>query len=350
MATQEEVKRQISSLNGAERLLGRKEIKELPSILWDDEQVEHLVQGYYNQSNGLLVATNKRLIFVDKGWLVGLRVEDFPYNKISSMQYKTGFFTGEITVYTSGNKAEIQNVEKEQVRDFCESVRARISGPALSRPASPVPGDSDILAKLERLALLKSTGVLDEEEFAQQKQAILGSSPVTPVPVQETEPPTHDIQDWFDACCRPSSEVETGTTALWQSYKSWCRTEGVDPVEMVKFFDWIYRRGERHHKSFWSGSVYRVEILKTIMPEPRLRNVDSENHLEQPIEDFITQDSEVLNRGENSTLVRKKTYGSGTTHLVVFLLTAWWTFGIGNLLYAIIAHSRAEKVLVRIRE
>ena len=86
------------------------------------------------------------------------------------------------------------------------------------------------------------------------------------------------------------------------------------------------------------------------MPEPRLRNVDSENHLEQLVEDFITQGYEVLNRGENSTLVRKKTYGSGTTHLVVFLLTAWWTIGIGNLLYAIIAHSRAEKVLVRIRE
>ena len=340
MPTQEEVKRQISSLNGFERLLGRKEIKELPTILWDDERVEHLVQGLYDKGNGLLVATNKRLIFVDKGRLYGLRVEDFPYDKISSIQYKTGFMTGEITVYTSGNKAEIQNVEKGQVRVFCESVRARISGPALSRPASsPVHGDSDIIAKLERLALLKSTGVLDEEEFAQQKQAILGSSPVTPVPVRSTEPvpipPTHDIQDWFDACCRPSSVVETGSTALWQSYKNWCRTEGVDPVKMKKFFDWIYEQVEKHHKSVWSGHVYHVEILKTLMPEPRLRNVDSENHLEQPID---------------STLVRKKTYGSGTTHLLVFFLTAWWTFGIGNLLYAIIAHSRAEKVLVRIRE
>ena len=114
MVTQEEVKRQISSLNGAERLLGRKEIKELPSILWDDEQVEHLVQGYYNRSSGLLVATNKRLIFIDKGWLVGLRVEDFPYDKISSMQYKTGFLMGEITIYTSGIRPKYNRLRRSK--------------------------------------------------------------------------------------------------------------------------------------------------------------------------------------------------------------------------------------------
>ena len=85
------------------------------------------------------------------------------------------------------------------------------------------------------------------------------------------------------------------------------------------------------------------------MPAPRLRNVDSENHMEELVEDFITQGYEVLNRGEGSTLVRVKTYGSGMTHFVVFLLTAWWTIGLGNLLYAIIAHVRAEQVLVRIR-
>ena len=41
-----------------------------------------------------LVATNKRLIFVDKGFVVGLKVEDFPYDKISSIQYETGILMG----------------------------------------------------------------------------------------------------------------------------------------------------------------------------------------------------------------------------------------------------------------
>jgi hypothetical protein len=39
---------------------------ELPAISWEDEQVEHMVQGIYNNGLGALFATNKRLLFVDK--------------------------------------------------------------------------------------------------------------------------------------------------------------------------------------------------------------------------------------------------------------------------------------------
>jgi hypothetical protein len=56
---------------------------ELPSILWKDEHIERLVQGSYGGGTGLLVSTNKRLVFVDKG-MTKLKVEDFPYDKISS--------------------------------------------------------------------------------------------------------------------------------------------------------------------------------------------------------------------------------------------------------------------------
>lgn len=62
----EQIKTSIRNIDGASKLLGRKEIKELPSILWEDENIERLVQGFYNGGLGILVATNKRLIFVDK--------------------------------------------------------------------------------------------------------------------------------------------------------------------------------------------------------------------------------------------------------------------------------------------
>jgi hypothetical protein len=86
MPTLEDIKKQVSSLDGTSMLLGRKEIKELPSILWEDECVEQIIQGTYNNGNGILVATNKRLVFVDKGIIFGLKVEDFPYDKITSIQ------------------------------------------------------------------------------------------------------------------------------------------------------------------------------------------------------------------------------------------------------------------------
>ena len=122
--------------------MGRKEIKELPSILWEDENIERLVQGFYNGGLGILVATNKRLIFVDKGLVYGLKVEDFPYDKITSIQYKTGLLMGEITIFASGNKADISNIEKKQTRTFAEYTRARITASKehASMPQLPLKG------------------------------------------------------------------------------------------------------------------------------------------------------------------------------------------------------------------
>ncbi|ETP70347.1 hypothetical protein G159_02120 [Planococcus glaciei CHR43] len=56
-----------------------------------------------------------------------MKVEDFPYDKISSIQYATGIMFGNITIYTSGNKAEITQVDKAQTKNFAEPLRARIS-------------------------------------------------------------------------------------------------------------------------------------------------------------------------------------------------------------------------------
>ena len=180
--SEKEVAEMIGRLPGGGVLSARREVKELPKILWDDEQVLDLVQGFYNNGTGILVATQKRLLFVDKGLLGGLKVEDFPLDKISSLQYSTGILLGEITVFTSGNKAIIKNVDKRQARSFAEGVRARIEGrshsatvntlPVSSQATAPVPASaSDELAKL---GALKIQGLLSEEEFTAAKKKLLG--------------------------------------------------------------------------------------------------------------------------------------------------------------------------------
>lgn len=176
MPTLEEIQKQISSMDGASRLLAFKEIKELPKILWENEKVEQIINGNYNNGNGILVATNKRLIFVDKGLLFGLKVEDFPYAKITSIQYETGMLMGEITIFASGNKAEIKHLDKSKTRVFAEFIRARttaISNHAGIAEDNPAVQADDVISKLERLAVLKSQGILTEEEFLYQKRKIL---------------------------------------------------------------------------------------------------------------------------------------------------------------------------------
>ena len=48
------------------------EVKELAKILWTDEQPMKMARGTYHGGNGIIVATDRRLIFIDKG-LIGLK-------------------------------------------------------------------------------------------------------------------------------------------------------------------------------------------------------------------------------------------------------------------------------------
>lgn len=157
-------------IDNVSQFLGRKEIKELPNILASSEMIDNIVQGIYNGGFGLLVSTNRRLIFIDKGLLYGLKVEDFPLDKITSIQYETGLMFGEIKIHTSANIAKIEQVDKKIARNFAEFIRDKLSQPKESVSIASQP---DILGQIEKLAKLKESGILSEEEFVEQKRKLL---------------------------------------------------------------------------------------------------------------------------------------------------------------------------------
>ncbi|MBZ4193910.1 MAG: hypothetical protein LAE24_06330 [Candidatus Contendobacter sp.] len=68
------------------------------------------------------------------------------------------------------------------------------------------------------------------------------------------------------------------------------------------------------------------------------------------IDDYATQGYEILEQGERSTLVRKVSWGTAGGHILWALLTVWWTFGIGNLIYALIIRYSGEKVFIKVDE
>jgi hypothetical protein len=170
---EQRVRRQLENLgrSGRAGILHRREIGELPSILRDDEDILDLVQGSHNNGTGVLAATQERLLFVDKGMLYGLKVEDFPLDKVSSIQYGTGLLLGSITIFASGNKAEIKNVDKGFARRFAEGVRERMAA-AKAKPAHAAAASS--IDELERLAALREKGHVTEEEFNLRKRQLLG--------------------------------------------------------------------------------------------------------------------------------------------------------------------------------
>lgn len=77
----------------------RPEIRELQHILWDSEELVGCVQGRYFGGFALLVATNHRLLLIDKK-IPYLSVEDIRYDMISEIDYSNQVFDATINIYT----------------------------------------------------------------------------------------------------------------------------------------------------------------------------------------------------------------------------------------------------------
>ena len=182
----EEVRMQIARLGTVDAGLGKREIAALPSILWEHETITSAVSGALDNRVGMLVATDRRLIFLDKKMMGGLKVEDFPYQNITSISYELGMMFGTIRIFASGNRAEISMVPKALAQGFAEKVRNRISGGSGAEqalaPAAPAPlavvglkgeAGSGLIDQLERLGALKGQGLLTDEEFTAAKARLL---------------------------------------------------------------------------------------------------------------------------------------------------------------------------------
>ncbi|WP_390217615.1 hypothetical protein [Halobacillus seohaensis] len=60
---------------------------------------------------------------------------------------------------------------------------------------------------------------------------------------------------------------------------------------------------------------------------------------------------QVLSRGETSISLRQNGgWGAVGPHILIAVLTIWWTFGIGNLLYALYKRYSGEKILIKLED
>lgn len=168
----DEIKDELEILDINPTIFARKEIHALPDILSENEKIVYLIEGRNKLTNHhiILVATERRLIFVDKEFMYGLKVEDFSYDKVSSIQYEKSLMLASIDIHISENILEIDKVGKYYAELFCEKVRDFMARP---KEYFKSQSESTVLDQLERLGRLKDSGILTEEEFFAQKKKLM---------------------------------------------------------------------------------------------------------------------------------------------------------------------------------
>lgn len=163
---------------------GKREIKKLETHLHENEVVDKIVTGTYAGGTGIVVLTDKRLMFVKDGW-TSKTSEDFPFSRISSINWHTGMLLGQIDIHVQGLKSEIKNVQKDAGKLIVDRTRHHISKgdqPTSAVQATPAPAaaaaaaasaEPDVYEQLRKLAELRTAGVITDEEFEAKKQVLM---------------------------------------------------------------------------------------------------------------------------------------------------------------------------------
>ncbi len=175
----EEVDRQLSEFNQEfDDLLVKKEIKHLPKIMMIGEEIKAITRGIHEGNTWIIVATQKRIIFLDKGMVTGLNQKELMLDKIKSVSHKIGLMRGKVKIDTGGGEKTISGIPKKYVSPFVKRVskllqKQRKENTSSNKEEKKTSKNQSGISRLEKLAELKDKGVITEEEFKKKKKEIL---------------------------------------------------------------------------------------------------------------------------------------------------------------------------------
>ncbi|MCS4448526.1 PH domain-containing protein [Clostridium botulinum] len=81
MPTLNQIQQQMKEVNVTDTFGTKKEIKFLPEVLREDEEIKYMTSGFLDGNTWLVTCTNKRVIFLDKGMIFGLKQKEIPLEK-----------------------------------------------------------------------------------------------------------------------------------------------------------------------------------------------------------------------------------------------------------------------------
>ncbi|AOV18850.1 hypothetical protein BJI67_16255 (plasmid) [Acidihalobacter aeolianus] len=111
----------MAKQSGDDRFLTRRELKHLPELLLDDEQVISFASGIMDGNSWLIALTDMRIIFINKKFLWGMEFTSINLNQINAITGRTGIVMGAIAIEDGASTRTIKNVLKRCVNPFVQS-------------------------------------------------------------------------------------------------------------------------------------------------------------------------------------------------------------------------------------
>jgi hypothetical protein len=125
MVTLEEVEKQLTAIGANSRFWGRAEIVELQHILVPGEQIQACMNGRYHGGFATLVATDQRLLLVDKK-LFYLTIEDMRYDMIAEVDFGAQLLSGTMQVCTPTKNLAFTTFKPKVLRQVATYIQQRV--------------------------------------------------------------------------------------------------------------------------------------------------------------------------------------------------------------------------------
>jgi hypothetical protein len=149
------------------------------TVLNNGESVQYSIFGTYETKtlgnntvkNGILVATEKRIIFYAKRFS-GFDLENFDYSKISTFELSKKLIGNVLTIYSSGNKVNVKWINDAELDDFVTYVNDRMQ--SKNYKEATIDNEEQNLKKIKQLKELLDMEAITQEEFDTKKSRLLG--------------------------------------------------------------------------------------------------------------------------------------------------------------------------------
>lgn len=212
MVSQASVDEQLKRINFKQHGWGRTEIRELPNILLPDEEIYECVNGIYEGGFALLVATNVRVLLIDKKPLKYLTVEDLRFDMITELDYNHRLFGAHIRLSAGSRNLKFTSVNQPNLRKLIGHIQ-HCMAEAKQQQSSHQSGQKQHLEQINRqLQTYLVAQHKQQQELQEQLKQNASSQPVQVVMPPDPIRPERELNDYLYAQGLLSRyQADTGT-------------------------------------------------------------------------------------------------------------------------------------------
>ena len=158
----------------------KRELRLVAGYLDPDERALRMATGYRGSKSGLLVLTDRRLMFLWKG-LVRENQESVPLDLVTAVALKRGLATSTIKTQGAQSKEEIEKVNKKDAEALVTELRDHLnrrSGGGTGDNLVTMTSDAeaaqeDVIQKVKQLKELLDIGAISDQEYEAKKTELL---------------------------------------------------------------------------------------------------------------------------------------------------------------------------------